>query len=101
MHKKYQVKLPYKPRSLGATAYHLCLITKGTAVLAFESTPKLWDFTGSWLIVEEAGGLILSTGDRQPFPAQPGIKYSDYPYAILASASSEVMDEALAGIHKK
>lgn len=101
MHKKYQVKLPYKTRSLGATAYHLCLITKGTAVLAFESTPKLWDFTGSWLIVEEAGGLIRSTGDRQPFPAQPGIKYSDYPYAILASASSEVMDEALAGIHKK
>jgi myo-inositol-1(or 4)-monophosphatase len=101
MHDKYQVKLPYKTRSLGVAAYHLCLITKGTAALAFESTPKLWDFAGSWLIVEEAGGLIRAYGERQPFPAQPGIKYSDHPYAILASASSEGMREAVAGIRKK
>jgi myo-inositol-1(or 4)-monophosphatase len=101
MHDKYQVKLPYKTRSLGVAAYHLCLITKGTAALAFESTPKLWDFAGSWLIVEEAGGLIRAYGKRQPFPAHPGTKYSDHPYAILASASSEVMNEAVAGIHKK
>ncbi len=101
MLEKYQVKLPYKTRSLGAAAYHLCLITKGTAVLAFESTPKLWDFAGSWLIVEEAGGLIRANGELQPFPAQPGIKYSDHPYAIFAAASKEVMNEAVAGIHKK
>jgi len=101
MHDKYQVKLPYKTRSLGVAAYHLCLITKGTGILAFESTPKLWDFAGSWLIVEEAGGLIRAHGEHQPFPAQPGIEYSDHPYAILASASSEVMNEAVAGIRKK
>ncbi|MCJ7716737.1 MAG: hypothetical protein MUO54_09480 [Anaerolineales bacterium] len=101
MHKLYRVQLPFKTRSLGAAAYNLCLITKGTAILAFESTPKIWDFAGSWLIVEEAGGLIRAKGELQPFPAQPGIKYNDHAYAILASATKEVMNEAVAGIHKK
>jgi len=98
MHKLYQVTLPFKTRSLGAAAYHLCLITKGTALLAFESTPKIWDFAASWLIIKEAGGVIRTTGDLQPFPARIGIKYNDQAYSILAAASEEVMDKAVAGI---
>ncbi len=98
MHNLYQVDLPYKTRSLGAAAYHLCLITKGTALLAFESTPKLWDFAASWLIIKEAGGVIRACGDSQPLPAQRGIKYSDQAYAILAAASEAVMEKAEAGI---
>lgn len=101
MHNLYQVNLPYKTRSLGAAAYHLCLITKGTALLAFESTPKIWDFAASWLIIKEAGGVIRANGDLQPFPAQSGIKYNDQAYSILAAASETVMDKAAAGIFTK
>jgi myo-inositol-1(or 4)-monophosphatase len=98
MQNLYRVTLPYKTRSLGAAAYHLCLITKGTALLAFESTPKLWDFAASWLIIKEAGGVIRAIGDHQPFPAQRGIKYNNQAYSILAAASEAVMDKAAAGI---
>jgi len=98
MHNLYQVTLPYKTRSLGAAAYHLCLITKGTALLAFESTPKLWDFAASWLIVKEAGGLIRANGSTKPFPAQSGFDYNDHQCSILAAASEAVMDKAAAGI---
>lgn len=98
MHNLYQVTLPYKTRSLGAAAYHLCLITKGTALLAFESTSKLWDFAASWLIVKEAGGLIRANGSTQPFPAQSGFDYNDHQYSILAAASEAVMDKAATGI---
>jgi myo-inositol-1(or 4)-monophosphatase len=101
MHDRYQVTLPYKTRSLGAVAYHLCLVTKGTALLAFESTPKLWDFAASWLIIKEAGGVIRANGDLQPFPAQSGIKYNDQAYAILAATSEAIMDKAAAGIIAK
>ena len=101
MHNLYQVNLPYKTRSLGAAAYHLCLITKGTALLAFESTPKIWDFAASWLIIKEAGGVIRANGDLQPFPAQRGIKYNNQAYSILAAATEAVMEKAAAGIFTK
>ncbi len=101
MHDLYQVTLPYKTRSLGAAAYHLCLVTKGTALLAFESTPKLWDFAASWLIIKEAGGEIRANGDLQPFPAQRDINYNSQAYPILAAASKAVMDKAAVRIITK
>ena len=63
MHQRYNVNLPYKKRSLGAAAYHLCLIANNKAVLALESTVRIWDFAASWLIIQEAGGLIESFGE--------------------------------------
>ncbi len=94
MHKRYNVSLPYKKRSLGAAAYHLCLIANNKAVLAFESTVRIWDFAASWLIIQEAGGLIESFGEKQPFPAQVDTDYHNIPFPIIAAASKEVLAEA-------
>ncbi len=88
MHRRYKVSLPYKTRSLGAAAYHLCLIANNKAVLAFESTVRIWDFAASWLIVQEAEGKIESYGEKQPFPAEPGIDYHGIPFPIIAGASN-------------
>ncbi|MCK4490825.1 MAG: hypothetical protein KAU23_11215 [Anaerolineales bacterium] len=101
MHGLYNVALPYKTRSLGAAAYHLCLIPKGSAILAFESTVKLWDFAGSWLVVKEAGGFIQPVGNQQPFPTQSGFDYNDRAFAIIAAASEDVMNKAAANIISK
>jgi len=98
MHQRYRVKSRFKKRSLGAAAYHLCLVAKHTAALALESTTKLWDFAAGWLIIEEAGGAIRSLGEAQPFPAQPGTDYARKPYPILAASSVAVLSEAIAGI---
>ena len=98
MHKRYAVKTHYKNRSLGAAAYHLCLVAKNTAAIALESTPKIWDFAAGWLIIMEAGGAIQSFGVDQPFPAQPGIDYAKKPYPILAARSAALLAEFESGI---
>ena len=94
MHQRFSVSVRYKKRSLGAAAYHLCLVAKNTATLALESTPRIWDFAAAWLIIEEAGAVIRSLGMEQPFPAQPGINYTQKPYPILAARSAGILAEA-------
>lgn len=101
MHHRYQTSLPYKTRSLGSSAYHLCLVAKGTAVLAFESRAKLWDLAAGWLVVRESGGKIESFHDPAPFPAQVGLDYNNFNYSILAGTSQEVMEFARARIQRK
>ena len=101
MHQMYQVKLPYKKRSLGAAAYHLCLVSNNSAVLAFESTPKIWDFAGGWLIISEAGGVVESIGKEQPFPARAGIDYQEISYPIAAARSKSIIDKARENIIRK
>ncbi len=94
MHQRYQVTLPFKKRSLGAAAYHLCLVANNTAILAFESTVRIWDFAASWLIIQEAGGRIESLGKSQPFPAEPGKDYHKMPFPIAAAVSDSVLEKA-------
>jgi len=98
MEERYRDDLPYKKRSLGSAAYHLCLIAKNTAILGFESTPRIWDFSGSWLIVKEAGGEIESISETQPFPAQPGTDYHNVSFPVAAAVSKEMLDKAKSSI---
>ncbi|MFN2113741.1 MAG: inositol monophosphatase family protein [Anaerolineales bacterium] len=98
MHQQYDIRTRFKKRSLGAAAYHICLVAKSTAALALESTPRIWDFAASWLIVKESGGAIKALGEEQPFPAQPGVDYAGRPFPILAARSVQVLEEQEAGI---
>jgi len=98
MHQRYAVKTRYKKRSLGAAAYHLCLVAKSTAVIALESTPRIWDFAAGWLLIEEAGGSVRSLGDDQPFPTHPGMDYGQKSFPILAASSAAILEKALEGI---
>ena len=101
LYRNYQVSVKYKKRSLGAAAYHLCLVPKGAAVLALESQPRIWDFAASWLIVKEAGGMIRTLGDREPFPAKLGIDYANHPFPVLAATNEETMDYAVKNISRR
>lgn len=94
MHKRYKTNLPYKYRSLGAAAYHLCLIASNKAVLAFESTVRIWDFAASWLVIQEAGGIVESFGEKQPFPSQPDTDYHKIQFPIIAGASKSLLTKA-------
>lgn len=101
IHQRYQIELPYKKRSLGAAAYHLCQIANNNAVLAFESTVRIWDFAASWLIIQEAGGRIASFSESNPFPVEPGKDYHKLPFPIVAAVSDTVMEEAKQNITRK
>ena len=98
MHYRYNVITEYKKRSLGAAAYHLCLVAKDTAALVLESRRKIWDFAAGWLIIEEAGAAIQTLGNEEPFPARPGVDYSSKSYPILAGTSAAVLADAEKGI---
>ena len=89
----YDVSVRYKTRILGSAAYGLCTVARGSARLAFEVTPKVWDFSASWLITQEAGGFIAPLNGDSPFPLIPGIDYEKLSYPMLAAASQEMWEE--------
>lgn len=97
----YKIKIRYKTRILGSAAYGLATVARGSAILAFEVTPKVWDFSASWLITQEAGGIIAPYEGEQPFPLIPGIDYAAKSYPLLTAASSELLAEGRAKIQKK
>ncbi len=89
----YKFSLRCKTRILGSAAYGLCTVARGSAVLAFEVTPKVWDFCGSWLVMREAGGVIRVLDGGTPFPLIPGTDYEGQGYPILAAATPEMWAE--------
>lgn len=86
-HRRYRVNLPYKTRILGSAAYNLLAVARGSAVLAFEATSKVWDFAAAWLMVQEAGGVIAPLHGPAPFPMTT-IATTARSYPILAAASA-------------
>ena len=97
----YNVDIKYKTRILGSAAYGLATVARGSAILAFEVTPKVWDFSASWLIMQEAGGLIAPLDGEEPFPLIPGVDYKSKSFPILAAATSELLAEGQYKIKKK
>ncbi|MCJ7701602.1 MAG: hypothetical protein MUO62_08480 [Anaerolineales bacterium] len=86
-HKHYQIDLRYKTRILGSAAYSLCTVARGSSRLAFEVTPKVWDFSGSWLITREAGGVIAPLEGSTPYPLVPSVDYSSKSFPLLVATT--------------
>ena len=92
--RRYHVSVPYKARILGSAAYSLACVARGVARLSFESTAKIWDIAGSWLLVQEAGGVMGTLDGSQPFPLQPNLPFASQSYPTLAAPSQELLDQA-------
>jgi myo-inositol-1(or 4)-monophosphatase len=90
-YQRYQVNIPYKTRILGSSAYSLCAIARGVALLGFDATPKIWDFAGAWLLIQEAGGAIETFDGSQPFPLRAGVSYADQTYPLIGGATPELI----------
>jgi myo-inositol-1(or 4)-monophosphatase len=99
--RRYDVRVPYKTRILGAASYTLCAVARGSAILGFEATPKIWDIAGGWLVVKEAGGMVETLDGSQPFPLLPGRDYSKRDYPILTAAIAEEITKAHSWIQPK
>ncbi len=100
-YRDYHVTVPYKPRILGSAAYNFCSVARGTAVVAFEATPKIWDIAGAWLLVTEAGGVIDTHDGSKPFPLLPGEKFSQRNYPTLAAATRQVVESTRTQLEPK
>jgi myo-inositol-1(or 4)-monophosphatase len=90
----YEVSIRYRARILGSACYTLCAVARGLALIGFEATPKLWDIAGGWLLVEEAGGSVMTHDGSQPFPLAAGLDYRGRNYPILAAATAELAARA-------
>ena len=99
--REYQVDIPYKTRIFGCAAYGLVSVARRSAALAFEMTPKIWDFSGSWLITQEAGGVIAPLDRTSVFPLKPGIDYGTQSYPMLAAPTQENWETGKANIIPK
>jgi myo-inositol-1(or 4)-monophosphatase len=100
-HRRYEVNVRYKTRILGSAAYTFCAVARGMAILGFEATPKIWDISAGWLLVQEAGGLIETFDGIQPFPLIPGFDYRDRNFPTLAAATPELLAQAREQIRPK
>jgi len=100
-HRRYKISIPYKTRIMGSTAYHLCLVARGPALLALEATPKIWDLAAAWLVIHEAGGTITTLDGSSPFPLLPASDYSRSSFPTLAAASAELAQVARSQIWPK
>lgn len=85
-----QKDFPCKIRMLGAASYNFLTVATGAVIGSIEATPKIWDIAGAWVIVKAAGGSWVSL-KSQPFPATPGVDYSDISFPTLVLSSSEML----------
>jgi len=97
----FDVSIPYKPRILGSAAYSYCMVARGSALLGFDATPKIWDLAAIWVLVEEAGGKIGAFEGSSPFPLAHQEDFSAINYPTLASATPEVFEMGQKKIQRK
>ncbi len=97
----YDISIPYKPRILGSCAYSYCMVARGSALLGFDATPKIWDLAAVWLLVEEAGGKIAVFEGSPPFPIRSQDNFSSTNYPSLAAATPEVFASGQSKMQRK
>ena len=86
---------------MGSAAYSFCTVARGSALLAFEATPKIWDIAAGWLLVQEAGGLVEIMSDRNPFPLVSHEDYSKINLPTLAAASEKMAQMGRGNIQRR
>jgi len=99
--RQFHVDVPYKVRILGSAAYTFCSLARGAALVAFEATPKIWDIAGAWLLIKEAGGVIDTMDNRQPFPLLHGVDYATQSFPTLGAATSALWKNSRRQIRPK
>ncbi|OKH44478.1 inositol monophosphatase [Calothrix sp. HK-06] len=85
-----QKDFPCKIRMLGVASYNFLTVATGAVLGGIEATPKIWDIAAAWVIVQAAGGTWISL-DSKPFPAKPGVDYSNISYPTLVLSRSELL----------
>jgi myo-inositol-1(or 4)-monophosphatase len=62
--------LRLNPRVMGSTALDLAIVAEGVAAASIAIRPKVWDVAAGSLLVEEAGGHVVSFGGDPLLPLQ-------------------------------
>ena len=95
------VQKPFKGRSLGSAALHICSVAAGDFDGSFDSNTKLWDIAAPTVILEESGGVMTHPSGELCFPLSPDASaYRGEPMPFLATNGKihDVCMEALRSI---
>ncbi|KKK14498.1 hypothetical protein P175DRAFT_0498894 [Aspergillus ochraceoroseus IBT 24754] len=80
-------------RSIGSAALNLCAVAAGTLDLYWEGGPWAWDVCAGWVILEEAGGIIVD-GNPGDWEARiDGRKYLAVRAAPNKDGQKELIEE--------
>lgn len=82
---------PCKIRMLGVASYNFLTVAAGTTLGGVESTPKIWDIAGAWVIVQAAGGAWVSLKSEPIFPLAVGQDYGKVSYPTLVASSAQLV----------
>lgn len=80
--------LRLNPRIMGATALDLAVVAGGTAAASVALIPKVWDVAAGGLLVEEAGGEVVTLHGEALLPLRPGVEHADRS-AVTAAGPDE------------
>jgi myo-inositol-1(or 4)-monophosphatase len=97
--KLFHLRTPLKSRIMGSAAYHICKVADGTAVGGIETTPKVWDLAAAYLIVAEAGGVIVAADGDPIFPLRPERSdYKDRSITTITAANDSMLQHLQAAM---
>jgi myo-inositol-1(or 4)-monophosphatase len=81
-------------RCLGSTALHLAYVAKGAMVGCVAVRARLWDIAAGAMLVESAGGFVLTPDGKSLFPVESGAYQGGY-LSVVAGAptkKSEILE---------
>ncbi|CAO1598628.1 hypothetical protein XANCAGTX0491_002388 [Xanthoria calcicola] len=76
-------------RSLGSAALNCCSVARGDMDVYWEGGCWAWDVAAGWIIVEEAGGMMVGGNQGEWEPKVDGRRY----LVLRAGAGKEVVEE--------
>jgi myo-inositol-1(or 4)-monophosphatase len=92
---QFVVNVPLKLRLIGSAAYNFCLAASGTSLASLDSTPKVWDMAAGWLLVREAGGVVVQLEGDPMFPLVPGRDYRRIAHPQLSAPNMDLAEDIL------
>lgn len=80
-------------RSLGSAALNLCAVATGTLDLYWEGGCWAWDVCAGWVILEEAGGIVVDGNPGNWKPRLDGRKYLAVRASPDGRGQKEIVEE--------
>jgi myo-inositol-1(or 4)-monophosphatase len=85
--------LRLNPRVMGSTALDLAVVAEGVAATSIAIRPKVWDIAAGWLLVEEAGGHVVTLGREPLLPLRAEWDYGATTVPTAAGADPAAVRE--------
>ncbi|TVR32179.1 MAG: inositol monophosphatase [Nitriliruptor sp.] len=81
--------LRLNPRVMGSTALDLAIVAEGVAVASVAVAPHVWDVAAGMVLVQEAGGEVVTPGGDPWLPIEPGTDHQKVATTTAAAADGD------------